>query len=155
MNYGFQIKWADEIGPSECPMMIRWVLNIPIGSLRLHHFLRSDTDRHPHDHPWWFVTVVLKGKYEDRTPCPDCRSGPSGPYGFCDTCHGFRYLVDQLGTGSIRFRPALHRHWVHTDGCWTLIITGRNLRKWGFWENNKIFRPVVEYFRKYGYAPCE
>lgn len=138
---GFQIKWADLIGPPECPMMKRWVFVTPLGSLRLHHFLRSDVDRHPHDHPWWFITLVLKGEYTDLAEI--MRDGRHAVF-----------MQDCLKRGSIRFRPALHRHWVHTDGCWTLIVTGRNRRSWGFWDRD-VFRPVKQYFERYGYAPCE
>lgn len=166
----FQGKWAQLIGPDDCPLMRRWVLVTPLGSIRLHHFLRSDADRHPHDHPWWFVTLVLAGEYDDYAwsgdECAWCgdtgkrevfdRDRP-GTYEIeCDACDGGRVpdLVDRLRRGSIRFRPALHRHQVKTDGCWTLVATGRNRRRWGFWDNG-IFRPVADYFRRYGYAACE
>lgn len=131
-----QVKWGELIGPDECPMMRRWVLVTPLGSLRLHHFLRSDNDRQLHDHPWWFLTLVLRGRYVDEAEIDGERR------------------LDKLRPGSVRWRPALHRHAVKTDGCWTLIITGRIGRQWGFWDRG-VFLPVAEYFRRYGYAPCE
>lgn len=131
-----QIKWAELIGPEECPMMRRWVLVTPLGSVRLHHFLRPDHDRHPHDHPWWFVTLILKGGYLDRSILDG------------------EPVIDRLTAGSIRFRPALHRHWVETHDSWSLVVTGRIRRQWGFWESG-VFAPVADYFRRYGYAPCQ
>jgi len=29
----------------------------------LHHILRSDKDRHLHDHPWDYSSIILKGGY--------------------------------------------------------------------------------------------
>lgn len=133
---GFQVKWGELIGPDECPMMRRWVLVTPLGSIRLHNFIRSDAERDPHDHPWWFVTLVLAGGYLDRSELDG------------------QPVIDRLKRGSIRFRPALHRHWVETDGSWTLIITGRIGRQWGFWQRG-VFLPVADYFKRYGYAPCQ
>jgi hypothetical protein len=132
----FELKWAEFIGPPDCPVMQRWGIITPLFSVRLHHFLRPDDHRHPHDHPWWFITLVLKGGYTDRS-----------------IIDGVEH-EDKLSRGSIRFRKALHRHWVDTDDSWTLILTGRMNRKWGFWLGD-VFKPVSEYFSQYGYAPCE
>jgi hypothetical protein len=62
---------------------------------------------------------------------------------------------DRLRTGSIRYRPALHTHTVRVDegGCWTLLITGRKSRDWGFWINGQWLR-MRRYFRAYGHHPC-
>lgn len=140
---GFSLKLGEFIGPADCPMLRRWVIITPLGSIRLHNFLRSDDERDPHDHPWWFLTVMLKGAYTDFTTFPDGTTGQ-----------------DRLSAGSIRFRPAKHRHMVKTTGAWTLIITGRNARSWGFWERmpdslSQKFHDAKEYFHKYGYAACE
>lgn len=153
------------IGPPDCPLMRRWAIETPIGSLRVHHFLRSDDERHPHDHPWWFATFVLAGGYTDVTPC-DCQEGwllgePSDdgrhaqPMTLCPTCKGNRELYDVLTRGSFRFRPALHRHWVKTKGgAWTLIVTGPKMRVWGFWEGVR-FLAERAYFKTHGYAACQ
>lgn len=136
-SQGWKIKWGQVIGPDECPMMVRWVFETPWFSVRLHHFLRPDDMRHLHDHPWWFVTLLLKGSYRDVTEI-----------------NGRRCATDELRPGSIRFRPAHHAHAVDTEGCWSIVVTGRIGRRWGFWDSG-VFRPVADYFRRYGYAPCE
>ena len=134
---GWKIKWGQIFGPEECPMMVRWALECPLFSVRLHHFLRSHDMRHLHDHPWWFITLVLRGRYFDITEID-----------------GERHASDVLEPGSMRFRPAHHAHAVVTEGCWTVVVTGPIERRWGFWDNG-MFRPVADYFRRYGYAPCE
>jgi hypothetical protein len=133
----WEVKRAELVGPPECPVMQRWCLLTPLLSIRLHHFLRPDEHRHPHDHPWWFITLVLKGGYVDRA-----------------MINGIEH-ADTLKRFSIRFRPALHRHWVDTQDSWTLILTGPVSRKWGFWIGNNLFEPVADYFKYYGYAPCD
>lgn len=103
------------------PYMLRWhlfrVANLP--RLYLHKFVRSDDDRALHDHPWWYVSLLIRGGYTELTPDgPVRRSAPS-----------------------IVFRPITHQHRVVLlpDGhggerpCWTLFLTGPDVRRWGFW----------------------
>lgn len=135
----FNVKWGELLGRPECPYMRRWAVLLGAGSVRVHHFYRSDDERALHDHPWWFVTVVLGGGYTDVS-----EDG-----------------LDHLGRGSIRFRPALHRHTVRVDpgGSWTLLLTGPNLRTWGFWERlpggGVRFRKANKWFFIHGHHPCD
>jgi len=111
-------------------------------SIRVHHFYRSDDERAHHDHPWWFVTLVLKGGYTDVS---DLRGS-----------NNHVQSLDHLRPGSVRFRPALHRHTVRTDpgGVWTVVLTGPNVRTWGFWVNGK-FRKANKYHYEHGIHPCD
>ena len=111
------------IGGVDDPYLLRWFL-IPrnhILNVYLHKFLRSDDDRALHDHPWWFVSIMLRGRYLEWLP---------------DSHHLRR-------APSIAFRPAEHIHRVELltslddfdagpQPCWTLIITGPKMRHWGF-----------------------
>lgn len=128
------MAWAEKLGLPECPYVIRWRFETPFGSVRVHHWLSSDDPRAFHDHPWWFLTMVLKGGYTDQHP------GGS----------------DHLGLGSVRFRPALHRHTVipGSGGAWTLLITGRRRRNWGFWPRGIKFVKANKWFSTYGHHPC-
>ena len=55
---------GDEYGT---PYMVRYFISKPNtkakGRIYLHHFLRSDHDRALHDHPWNFVSIILRGGY--------------------------------------------------------------------------------------------
>lgn len=128
------ITWGEELGLSNCYYLKRWVINFWLFSIRLHHWRSSDDRRYFHDHPWWFITVVLKGGYIDVSP----------------------QGKDKLTTGSIRWRSAYHRHYVRvaSRGCWSLLLTGRSFRHWGFWVKNKFLR-ARRYFFKFGHHPCE
>jgi hypothetical protein len=83
--------------------MERWVADFGLFSIRIHHWMASDDDRNFHDHPWWFITLVLKGSYTDMSPKGDFWMKP----------------------GYIRFRPAIHRHTVlvSAGGCCECYIT--------------------------------
>jgi hypothetical protein len=129
----FGVRWGEWLGRPECPYLRRWALNLGLVSFRIHHFFRSDDDRAFHDHPWWFLTIVLRGSYDDVSPAG----------------------VDRLTPGSIRFRRALHRHTVTTTGAWTFVVTGPNVRAWGFWENGVRFRKSNKWFAMRGHHPCD
>lgn len=126
------IRFREKLGLPECPYVIRWRIEFPFGSVRLHHWLAPDDDRAFHDHPWWFWTIVLKGGYIDKSP--------DG--------------IDHLWAGSCRYRKAEHRHTVIPDPeAWTLLVTGPPVRAWGFWLDGK-FRKANKWFLSHGHHPC-
>jgi hypothetical protein len=128
------IKWGEYLGRDDCPYLRRWVINFGPFAFRLHHWISSDDLRYYHDHPWWFFTLVIKGSYVDLSP----------------------KKADRLTAGHMRFRPADHVHSVKVDpgGAWTLLLTGKNKWRWGFFPPEG-FLGVRDYFRKYGHPPCE
>lgn len=80
-------------------------------NIYLHNIMRSDDDRALHDHPWWNVSILLRGGYREITPT--------------DT--------KTRGVGSIVLRRATSAHRLEVDRpCWSLFITGPNVRTWGF-----------------------
>jgi hypothetical protein len=116
----------------------RWYLETPYFSVRLHHWLHSDDNRAFHDHPWWFITLILKGSYTDLNPIRSERMTP----------------------GKVAYRPALHQHTAQIDpgGCWTLLLTGPKIRQWGFYVRlkNKIkFKKSNKYFLEHGTHVCD
>ncbi len=115
------------IGGPTNPYMLRWYL-LPRNhwfNIYLHKFLRDDDDRALHDHPWWFLSIMLRGVYYEMTPSEWNRFGQ----------------VALRKTGSVAFRRATHRHRValirdkagNPIPCWTLVFTGPKVRTWGFW----------------------
>lgn len=129
-----KIYWGQYLGLSDCPYARRWVVDLRICSLRLHHFYKSDDPRYKHDHPWWYVTLVLKGGYYDRGIEGDKLILPGRP----------------------QFRRAERSHYVDPlpGGCWSLVVTGYNKRPWGFWVKGK-FKKAHRFFFDYGHPPCE
>lgn len=88
----------------------------------LHKFLKSDPDD-VHDHPWNFCTLILKGGYWEWTPLFD-HSGAK-----------INEIAKWYGAGSFRCAKANSYHRIELDPaieCWTLFMTGRKQREWGF-----------------------
>ena len=126
------------LGVPGCEYVIRWMVETPLGSVRLHHWLAPDDDRAPHDHPWSFTTFVLRGGYYDLSPTGS----------------------EHLRAPAVRRRAAEHPHTVFPDrdGAWTIIVTGPKVRQWGFWvkgANGVKFVKSYRYFYKYGHHPCD
>lgn len=154
----FIITGCDSRGDGDSPYLTRWIFPRILG-LRplLHKFHRSDADEH-HDHPWWFVTIILwRGYYEETVESETMR---------CEHCEWFRRAAvkhcswekcertytpitkrKRVWPGMILFRRAEHRHRVVlVDGkpAWTLVFTGRKKRVWGFftargWQDFKSY----------------
>lgn len=100
----------------------------PLIGARVHHILRSDLDRHFHDHPWPFVTIILRGGYFEERPVLNAA-------GFVVATHERWH-----GAGSILFRRAgdLHRlRLPQGSTAWTLFSTGPKVQTWGFLVGNK------------------
>lgn len=121
------------IGDPACPILKRWTLRLPLSALRLHRFYPNTSDRDTHDHPWWFITIVLQGGYDD--------------------VH-LTGKVDKLRRGSVRFRSAHHAHKTYAgpNGCWTLILSPKASRSWGFFPNRGKWIPWQKYMQKYGHG---
>jgi hypothetical protein len=128
-----KIIWGERLGLAECPYMRRWVIDFGVFALRLHRWQGSDDSRAFHDHAWWFITLLLWGAYTDVSEQGD----------------------DTLTPGSIRYRPATHKHTVKIlePGTWTFLITGPVMRRWGFWVKGKLWKRD-KYFAVNGHHPC-
>lgn len=129
----FQIRWKEALGNKDCPYAYRWTFNFWFFAIRVHQWLKTEDRRYMHDHPWNFITLVLKGGYVDVT-----ETGR-----------------DALKIFSVRYRPATHKHYVEVNegGCVTILLTGPVIRNWGYWVGDKFKRPL-RYFGKYGHPPC-
>jgi len=108
------------IGPENSPYLRRWWI-IPrnkIFNVYLHNILKDDDDRALHDHPWWNVSILLKG---GLTEVRQTRKG--------QRVRKFRRFIPILRSGK-----ALHRLVLPdgSTGAWTLFLTGPRYREWGF-----------------------
>lgn len=115
--------------------MTRWILfRCTWFGVYMHRFNRSDYTRALHDHPWPFVTLVLKGGY----------------YEVHDQTIDGKIAVCWRAPGAVLVRPAEWRHrvelyktyrpteikprdyFVKERTSWSLVIVGRRQRAWGF-----------------------
>lgn len=129
------------IGRKEKPLMIRWnIINTRWFSIRIHKFISSDHNC-LHDHPWNFLTLILKGGYYEK----------------------MENRTEWRKPGTILFRRAEHKHsvqlktkignsssdWDNEKQVWnlrfehlyipsySLFISLNTRRKWGFWSKLK------------------
>lgn len=88
----------------------------------LHKIVKSD-DPIFHDHPWPYMTIILKGGYYEHTPI------------FDNDGKKFAEVSRWRGPGSIIIRGAKEYHWLELEengSATTLFFMGPQLRDWGF-----------------------
>ncbi len=111
----------EEIGPPECPIMYRRTLldlGKRVGKVLWHEFMPGASDEAHHDHPRSFLTIVLRGGYDDVR-----EDG----------------LVDHVYAPTIRFRRATDAHitQVGPKGATTIVLMGPLRREWGFFRDGR------------------
>lgn len=103
-------------------------------NIRIHHILRSDEDRHLHDHPWPSTSIILKGGYWEIMPL-DPLQDPK-----LDEKARVRIW---RGEGDVVTRGATTRHALELpEGktCWSMFIMGPKEQSWGFYtDKGKIY----------------
>src|SRR5882757_10670128 len=94
-----------------------YILRTPWVRIRVHHIMLSDYDC-LHDHPWNFVSIILKGSYvearevESGTLITNYRGMPKMT----------TYTYKKYNAGSILFRKAEDKHrLILQKPAWTLV----------------------------------
>lgn len=135
------------IGGLENPYLLRWHL-VPQNenfNVYLHCFKRPDDDRALHDHPWPSISIIIRGRYVEVLP--DLLAAAT-PYSLIYHLPVIRKTRSMLSVVP-RMATSPHRVELPDGDCWSLFLTGRKVREWGFhckegWLHN------VEYERLYG-----
>ena len=105
------------------PYLTRWrLVATPWFSVFLHRIDGPDPDQDVHDHPWNFVSFVIRGGYVEQYVLPLLGSGAAPR-----TKVWRRWSVHRMPLGAYHKIERLLG--VPT---WTLILTGRRRREWGF-----------------------
>ena len=101
------------------------VFRCPLFGILWHKFVGSD-DPCPHDHPWPFASVILKGSYLEYAPVEDAAHFRSF------------MLPTKYGRWSVLFRPAwwVHRVEITENPTYTLVVHGPKQRSWGFFTRS-------------------
>lgn len=109
------------------------IIQTPWFGIYLHDIHEPDADRDPHNHPWSFVSIVLRGDYIEYV-FPEPLSDLSKPL---VKLHR-RFSMHRMG------RTSAHR----IVGCGprlrTLILVGPRRNNWGFFTENG-YVPWQEY----------
>jgi len=97
----------------------RWqILKTPWFSIYIHGIYAPDQDKHLHNHPWDYKSLVLKGSYIEET-----NNG-----------------VNLLKFGSVTSRSGEDYHKIKTlltNSVYTLFIVSPAKRTWGYQVNGK------------------
>ncbi|QIG76936.1 hypothetical protein EVC30_107 [Rhizobium phage RHph_Y1_11] len=144
-----KIQWGVYGGLKECPYFRKWVLDFGWRTIRLHRWYGDDDHRWPHDHPYWFKTMVLWGGYDDVEYDLFEGEEPDQPLLMVKR-------VQHMKRWRFYYRPAEHLHAVRNvkPNTWTLLITGKPSRRWGFQVGHKKIQRD-KYFAVYGHHPCD
>lgn len=117
------------------PYLLRWWLekDPQLGSVYLHHMLRSDAENEKHDHPSDNLSIVLDGEMGEHTD------------------EGFFIRKP----GDIIARKAEQRHRIEIQSpIITMWVMGPKIREWGFWRkegDQDVFIHNQDFFRERGY----
>ena len=145
----------------------RWMFRCKLFSVRLHHFIGADPDHH-HDHPFSFVSLLLRGSYteeirfevettEDEAKKRIARGfnvsleRSTGRWSYWGTRIVRR--VQQM-TWAYRHKSTRHRVQAAPEGCWTLVLTGPTWDRsdWGFWVTDHQRIDHAEYAAEQGWT---
>ena len=105
-----------------------------IGGILLHRMDAPDPGLDLHDHPWWFVSIVLWGGYvEQRTDIRNASARAEmvehhGIYGRGDTVVRRRFSVRTMRLDECHTITRLLG-----KRSWSLVIKGPHRRMWGFY----------------------
>lgn len=95
----------------------------------IHRFTQADGNGDPHDHPWRFRSIILKGGYREE---------------IFDLA-GNSYFIDRrVGDSFVNKANHIHRIVeIFEPECWTIIMPEGESKKSGFYQ----FRDDGTYFR--------
>jgi len=129
------LKWLESIGRrriimdrvNEEPYLERYYVFLKDRTwfpfnIFLHKFLKSDPDV-PHDHPWNYATIILKGGYWEWIPQINNRGEKFGE------------IAHWRGAGHFRICGANSYHRIEIVPeveTWTLFMPMRKRKEWGF-----------------------
>lgn len=102
----------------------RWGIDLgPVG-VYVHHIAGPDPGLDLHDHPWPFVSLILRGGYSEQV---------------ADTREPWLWRRRRWERWSVHRMPftVCHRIFDADPGTWTLIVRGPKSRTWGFYLSDE------------------
>lgn len=116
------------------------LIQTPWFAVYLHDLNLPDSDRFPHDHPWAFCSIVLRGGYTEVVyqPVFGCVRQVDGRMAQRTVRRHSRWSAHRMGT------DVAHEITQVQPRTKTLVLCGPRSRNWGFWTDNG-FVPWQEY----------
>ena len=109
-----------------------WVLHSGDRNIYLHNILDADQSI-MHDHPWPFESRILSGGYIEEAACFDMSR--SGLYSRVRSPVTTVYGVGDINRYGLEFSKVT-AHYISEvlPNTWSLVVTGRRVKKWGFYK---------------------
>lgn len=111
------------------------LISTPWFNLYIHNILQSDQDRHSHDHPWGFCSLLLRGAYYETV-----RYAPRFSIN-----HLSKYKAGQMVSHG---KSDSHQLTLLTNSVWTLVFTFGKKSDWGYrlddgtWIQHQTYRQL-------------
>lgn len=103
----------------------RWeIIKTPFFSIWLHGIYKKDEDSHLHNHPWDFISIILKGSYIEQTE------------------NGF----NEMSFGKVNIRSGSKFHKIYklkTPSIYTLFFATKVKREWGYNLDGKFVNNIT------------
>lgn len=116
---GYMMRyWLKPPAPDDLDSLPASPADIYANSMRIHQILTKDNDRHPHDHPWEFRSIILTGWYKEE------RLLKSGELATITRKAGDTYTCSQREYHRITD--------ISEEPLFTLCIIGKKQKRWGF-----------------------
>lgn len=110
--------------------LTRWrLIQTPMFGIYLHRFTGPDPRPTLHDHPWKFLSIVLRGGYTERRLDQTTLE--------VDEQHHVR-RVNYMPPGGAHAIMSLDR-----NPTWTLMFVGKRRRTWGYLERSEFAFPSL------------
>lgn len=124
------------------PLLVRYrLIGTRWGGVYLHHLLRSDADRHLHDHPWAFWSLILWRGYWEREPFRGQGTEPR----WSSIANSEVCVRTRRGPFTLVRHRAKDRHALTLERpAWSLVWVGPKVREWGF-ETERGWVPWEQY----------
>ena len=106
------------------------IVQTPLFGVYLHRIHVPDVDRDPHNHPWWFASLVLSGGYHELVWDDPVNLAKLT---YRDTNPTLRSR-NRWSLRTIR-RSQAHKITAVRGQLWTLVLTGPRRASWGFWTD--------------------
>lgn len=125
----FEIPDYDE---PERNYLTRWrLVQTPWFGVYLHRMDGPDPRPTLHDHPWDFVSVILRGGYSEVATDPHDPFHEGEP-----PSSGERREWPAPSVHRMRATDAHYITHLHRRPTWTLLLVGRRRREWGYWDED-------------------
>lgn len=125
-RWGFNLKTTIPCKDGTDYLIRRRLIQTPLFGVYVHGIHEDDGNRDPHNHPWSFLSIVLRGEYRERY-----YADPIGARLSYVTKTHRRFSIHRMG------RKAAHRIVYAAPGLKTLILVGPRKESWGFFREKK------------------